>query len=96
MSQTGEKVKITIHETDFEIVLFEEKGKVFAKAYINNFGEIIVPDLGGGKDRALRNIQAHIANILAALQNDLDREAKKQQRQQEQEAKKQQQQVQNN
>jgi|GEM_PF-1207382 len=91
MSHAGEKVKVTVHEKEFEVVLYEEKGKFFAKSHINNFGEITVPDLGGGKDRALRNMQARIANILTSLQDDLDREAKKQQRLQEQEAKKQQQ-----
>jgi hypothetical protein len=96
MNQAAEKVKVTVHEKDFEVSLFNEKGKVFAKTHINNFGEITVPDLGGGKDRALRNMQARIANILTALQDDMDREAKRQQRQQEIEAKKQQQQVQNN
>jgi Skp family chaperone for outer membrane proteins len=96
MNQSGEKVKVTVHEKDFEVVLFEDKGKVFAKSHINNFGEITVPDLGGGRDRALRNMQARIANILTALQDDTDRETKKQQRLQEQEAKKQQQIVQNN
>jgi hypothetical protein len=95
MTQSGEKVKVTVREKDFEVVLFEEKGKVFAKTHINNFGEITVPDLGGGRERVLRNMQARIANILTALQDDVDREAKKQQRLQEQEAKKQQQ-VQNN
>ncbi len=96
MNSTGEKLKVMVHEKEYEVVLFEEKGKVFARAHINNFGEITVPDLGGGRDRALRNVQARIANVLSALQEDLDREEKKRQRQLEQEAKKQQEKVQNN
>ncbi|HEY5040216.1 MAG TPA: hypothetical protein VIJ93_14205 [bacterium] len=70
MPHSSEKVKINIHEKDFEVEIFEKQGKIFAKTHINNFGEIVVPDFGGGKDRALKNIQARIGNIVTALQMD--------------------------
>jgi hypothetical protein len=96
MNQAGEKLKVTVHEKEFEVSLFEEKGKFFARAYMNQIGEITVPDLGGGRDRALRNIQARIANLLTAAQDDLDRETRRQQQKLEKEALKQQEKVQNN
>ena len=74
MAQTSEKVKVTVHEKDFEVELFEKQGKVFAKTHINHFGEVTVPDFGGKKDRALHNIQARIGNILRAIQSDESRE----------------------
>ena len=46
-----EKVKVNIHEKDFEIEIFEKQGRVFAKTHVNDFGEIVVPDFGGGKER---------------------------------------------
>ena len=95
MPQSNEKVKVNIHEKDFEVELFEKQGKIFAKAHVNNFGEVMVPDFGGGKDRALKNIQARIGNIMMAMQSDDAREARRKQWEEEQ-AKKQQQQSQNN
>jgi hypothetical protein len=90
MANNSEKVKVTIHEKDFEVELFEKQGKVFAKAHINNFGEVSVPDFGGGKDRALQNIQARIGNILIALESDEARETRRKQREEELQAKRQQ------
>jgi hypothetical protein len=81
---------VTVHEKDFEVEFSEKQGKVFAKTHINNFGEVVVPDFGGGKDRALLNIQARIGNIMAAMQMDEAREARKKQWEEEQAAQKQQ------
>jgi len=89
MAQTTEKVKVTIHEKDFEVELFEKQGKVFAKTHVNNFGEVQVPDFGGGKDKAIKNIQARIGNIMTAMQSDEARETRRKQWEEEQ-AKKQQ------
>jgi len=89
MSQTTEKVKVNIHEKDFEVELFEKQGKIFAKTHVNNFGEVQVPDFGGGKDKALKNIQARIGNIMTAMQSDEARETRRKQWEEEQ-AKKQQ------
>ena len=77
MTSSTEKVKITIHEKEFEVELFEQNGKIYAKTHINNFGEIQVPDFGGGRDRALQNIQSRIANIVTALQSDEARETRR-------------------
>jgi hypothetical protein len=77
---TSEKVKVSVHEKDFEVELFEKQGKFFAKTHVNNFGEVSVADLGGGKEKALKNIQARIGNIVRALQSDEDREARRKQR----------------
>ncbi|HVM31596.1 MAG TPA: hypothetical protein VMU88_00535 [bacterium] len=90
MPNASEKVKVTIHEKDFEVELFEKQGKVFAKTHINNFGEVSVPDFGGGKERAIQNIQARIGNILIALESDEAREARRKQREEELQAKRQQ------
>ncbi len=90
MANNSEKVNVTIHEKDFEVELFEKQGKVFAKAHINNFGEVSVPDFGGGKDRAIQNIQARIGNILIALESDEARETRRKQREEELQAKRQQ------
>ncbi len=79
-----EKVKVNIHEKDFEIEIFEKQGRVFAKTHVNDFGEIVVPDFGGGRERALKNIQARIGNIVAAMQSDVDRETRRKQREEEQ------------
>jgi hypothetical protein len=91
MAPATEKVKVTIHEKDFEVELFEKQGKVFAKTHVNNFGEVMVPDFGGGKDKALQNIQARIGNIVTAMHLDEARENRRKQWEEEQ-AKKQQQQ----
>lgn len=79
MASTTEKMKVTVHEKDFEVEFQEKQGKVFAKCHINNFGEVVVPDFGGGKDRALLNIQARIGNVMAAMMADEAREARKKQ-----------------
>ena len=79
MNHAPEKIKITVHEKDFEVELFEKQGKFFAKTHVNNFGEIMVPDLGGGRDRALQNIQARVGNIITAMQSDEAREARRKQ-----------------
>ncbi len=84
MALTTEKVKVTIHEKDFEVEIFEKQGKIFAKSHVNNFGEVMVPDFGGGRDRALQNIQARIGNIVAAMQSDEAREARRKQWEEEQ------------
>jgi hypothetical protein len=93
MPQANEKVKVHIHEKDFEVELYEKQDKIFAKTHVNNFGEIVVPDFGGGKERALQNIQARIGNVLIALQADEAREARRKQWEEEQSQK---QQTQNN
>ncbi|MGH7738924.1 MAG: hypothetical protein ACREL1_02140 [bacterium] len=90
MATQSEKIKVTIHEKDFEVEVFEKQGKVFAKTHINNFGEVSVPDFGGGKDKAIQNIQARIGNILIALESDEAREARLKQREEELQAKRQQ------
>ncbi len=74
---TAEKVKVTIHEKDFEVELFEKDKKTFAKCHVNNFGEVMVPDFGGGREKALLNIQARIGNIMKAMQSDEAREARR-------------------
>ncbi|HUO58796.1 MAG TPA: hypothetical protein VMV05_11530 [bacterium] len=84
MSSSAEKVKVNIHEKDFEVEIFEKHGKVYAKSHVNNFGEVMVPDFGGGRDRALQNIQARIGNIVAAMQSDEAREARRKQWEEEQ------------
>jgi protein subunit release factor A len=89
MAQTSEKVKVNIHEKDFEVELFENQGKTFAKTHVNNFGEIMVPDFGGGREKALKNIEARIGNIMTAMQLDNERENRRKQWEEEQ-AKKQQ------
>jgi hypothetical protein len=89
MASSTEKVKVNIHEKDFEVEIIEKQGKVFAKTHLNNFGEIQVPDFGGGKDKALANIQARIGNIITAMQLDEARETRRKQWEEEQ-AKKQQ------
>jgi hypothetical protein len=81
---TAEKVKVTIHEKDFEVELFEKDKKFFAKSHVNNFGEIMVPDFGGGRERALQNIQARIGNIMTAMQTDEARETRRKQWEEEQ------------
>ena len=77
---TNEKIKVIIHEKDFEIELYEKQGKFYAKTHLNNFGEVIVADLGGGKDKALKSIQARIGNILGALESDQARESRRKER----------------
>jgi hypothetical protein len=84
MAPSSEKVKVNIHEKDFEVEIFEKQGKVFAKSHVNNFGEVMVPDFGGGRDRALLNIQARIGNIVMAMQMDDAREARRKQWEEEQ------------
>ena len=79
MASTTEKMKVTVHEKDFEVEFQEKQGKIFAKCHINNFGEVVVPDFGGGKERALLNIQARIGNVMAAMMADEAREALKKQ-----------------
>jgi hypothetical protein len=90
MAPATEKVKVNIHEKDFEVELFEKQGKVFAKTHVNNFGEVMVPDFGGGKDKALQNIQARIGNIMTAMQSDEARENRRKQWEEEQNKKQQQ------
>lgn len=92
MDPVTEKVKVTIHEKDFEVELFEKHGKVFAKTHVNNFGEIMVPDFGGGREKALKNIQARIGNIVTAMQSDEARENRRKQWEEEQAKKEQSQQ----
>ena len=70
MPPAASKVKVTVHEKDFEVEVFEKNGKVFAKTTINHFGEIIVPDFGGGKTKVLENVQARIGNILRSIEAD--------------------------
>jgi len=77
---SSEKVKISIHEKDFEIELYEKQGKFYAKTQVNHFGEVVVADLGGGREKALKGIQARVGNIVGALQSDLDRETRRKQR----------------
>ena len=77
---SNEKVRMSIHEKEFEVEVFEKQGKIYAKTHVNNFGEIMVADLGGGKDKALKNIQARIGNIVGALQSDEERENRRKQR----------------
>ena len=83
MSPATEKVKVTLLEKDFEVEIFEKHGKVYAKTHINNFGEIVVPDFGGGKEKALENIQTRIGNIVKALTSDDDREVRRKQKEEE-------------
>jgi hypothetical protein len=91
MNQTlsAEKVKVTIHDKDFEVELFEKEKKWFAKCHVNNFGEIMVPDFGGGREKALQNIQARIGNVMTAMLSDEARETRRKEWEEEQ-AKKQQ------
>ncbi len=49
----------------------------------------MVPDFGGGREKALQNIQARIGNIMTAMQADEAREARRKEWEEEQ-AKKQQ------
>ncbi len=91
MAPATEKVKVNIHEKDYEIELIEKQGKIFAKTHVNNFGEVMVPDFGGGKEKAIQNIQARIGNIVTAMQLDEARENRKKQWEEEQLKKQQQQ-----
>ena len=84
MAPSTEKIKVNIHEKDFEVEIFEKQGKIFAKAHVNNFGEVMVPDFGGGREKALQNIQARIGNIIAAMQSDEAREVRRKQWEEEQ------------
>jgi hypothetical protein len=79
MATSIEKVKITIHEKEFEIEVFEKHGKTYARTHVNNFGEIQVPDFGGGREKALQNLQARIGNIITVMQMDEARETRKKQ-----------------
>jgi hypothetical protein len=83
MAQTGEKVKVVVHEKDFEVEIHEKQGKFFAKTHINHFGEITVPDFGGGRDKALQSIQARIGNIVKTMQMDEGRENRRKVREEE-------------
>jgi hypothetical protein len=76
-SMHTETVRLSVHEKEFEVTLTEKEGKIFAKTHINNFGEIQVPDLGGGKEKALEGMKARIGNILSALEADEAREVRK-------------------
>ena len=75
----NEKVKVNIHEKDFEVEIYEKHGKFYAKTQVAQFGEVIVADLGGGKEKALKSIQARIGNIMGALKSDEDRETRRKQ-----------------
>ncbi len=88
MAPTGEKVKVTVHEKEYLVELYVEKGKSYAKTHINNFGEVVVPDFGGGNEKALKNIQARIGNIVGTMQKDEERENRRLQWKLEQETKK--------
>jgi hypothetical protein len=83
MSPTTEKIKVSINEKEYEIEIFEKHGKVYAKTHINNFGEVTVPDFGGGKEKAIKNMEVRISNILKAITSDDDREARKKQKEEE-------------
>lgn len=72
-----ETVRLSVHEKEFEVTLTEKDGKVFAKTHINNFGEVQVPDLGGGRDKALDGLKARVGNILAAMEADEARETRR-------------------
>jgi len=87
MAHATEKVKVTVHEKDFEVEIAEKQGKHYAKCHINNFGEVTVSDFGGGRDKALRNIQARIGNIIGAMQSDEERIARRKAWEEEQAAK---------
>ncbi len=73
----NETVRLSVHEKEFEVVLSEKDGKVFARTHVNNFGEIQVPDLGGGREKALDGLKARIGNILSAMESDEARETRK-------------------
>lgn len=77
MAHAIEKVKVNIHEKDFEVEISEKQGKFYAKCHVNNFGEVTVADFGGGRDKALKSIQARIGNIVAAMQSDEERQARR-------------------
>ncbi len=74
---SNETVNMTVHEKEFEVNLIEKDDKIFAKTHINNFGEVRVPDFGGGKERALENLKARVGNILTALEGDDARELRR-------------------
>ncbi len=88
MAPSVEKVKVTVHEKEYMVELYLEKGKTFAKTHINNFGEVVVPDFGGGNEKALKNMQARIGNIVGTMMKDEERENRRLQWKLEQEAKK--------
>ena len=93
MSQATEKIKVSVSEKEYEVEVFEKHGKVYAKTHINNFGEVTVPDFGGGKDKAVKNMEVRINNIMKAMGSDDERESRKKQKEEEKEQK---QQVQSN
>ncbi len=76
----SEKISVNVHEKDYEVELYEKQGKFYAKTNLNNFGEIVVAGVGGGKENALKGIQARIGNIVTSLQSDEDRENRLKQR----------------
>jgi hypothetical protein len=83
MGQAIEKLKVSVNEKEYEVEIFEKHGKVYAKTHINNFGEVTVPDFGGGKEKAVKNMEVRINNILKAIVSDDEREARKKQKEEE-------------
>lgn len=73
----AEKKTVRIHEKEFEFELFEKEGKTYAKTHIPLFGDVTVADFGGGAPRAVENLRARVSNILAAQQQDEEREARR-------------------
>lgn len=74
---------IQVHERNFDVHLFEENGKVYAKTHLPLIGEIKVADFGKGKEGAVRQIAARIGNFLKVQEEEEERKAKREQQEQE-------------
>jgi hypothetical protein len=73
----SEIVKTIVNEKEYEVKIIQKDGKFFAKTHINFFGEITIPDFGGGHEGALQNLSVRISNIVKTLQMDEAREARR-------------------
>ena len=55
---------IMVGEKEFEVEVRREDGKVFAEMELHGFGQISVPDMGGGEEAALEGLKIRLSNIL--------------------------------
>ncbi len=55
---------VTVFEREFKVELRHADGKVFAEMDLPGFGQLSVPDMGGGEEAALEGIRLRIHNYL--------------------------------
>ena len=60
----GPNAPVYLIEREFDVELRREEGKVFAEVELPGFGQLSVPDMGGGEDAALEGLRMRISNIL--------------------------------